>query len=407
MLVDPFRLLNEIEALEQLGLDDLRERLSVSPAAKLVLPYHVVLNRLSEVLSGGWKGSTGRGNGQAVRDLMAQEPMSQTLLITLGDLGQPSALDDKLRYWCDRKLIELNMLGARCGQEERGQHFDRTAFDRAALNEALLGVGQALEGIVDRRADQVDSATLETGSTVVLEGAQGFCLDRQHGTRPHITPYETVPAAVQAGTNFSPAQIDRALLVTRAYGTRHGPGFFPSEIAPSSVTATAALIDRRASIIDNDWPLRFRAGWLDLPMLRHAVSFASELGDVQLVLTCLDRLSWLDEVKLCESYLCTDAACERLLRQAEIPYERTAGGVRLDRFHPLLSENDALRASLVPELRAYPGWLGCYRALQRAERFDHLPGNLRSFVERIAAEIELPLALVSVGASRDRKLEVD
>ena len=84
----------------------------------------------------------------------------------------------------------------------------------------------------------------------------------------------------------------------------------------------------------------------------------------------------------------------------------SAEGPRAQHHQPRTRGEDAveLRSRQVeieqaePVYERYPGWeedvTGC-------RRFEDLPDNARSYIERIESLVEVPVALISVGAARD------
>jgi adenylosuccinate synthase len=75
--------------------------------------------------------------------------------------------------------------------------------------------------------------------------------------------------------------------VLRAYYTRHGEGPFPSE--------DRALAQRLPELHnrDDDQAGRFRVGWFDAVLARHAIAFAGPID--RLAVTCIDRIAALPD----------------------------------------------------------------------------------------------------------------
>jgi len=72
VVLAPEALLSEIRGLEERGVK-VRERLRISPACPLILPYHVSLDLAREAARGNDKiGTTGRGIGPAYEDKTAR-----------------------------------------------------------------------------------------------------------------------------------------------------------------------------------------------------------------------------------------------------------------------------------------------------------------------------------------------
>jgi len=95
VVISPAALKQEIEQLETSGVD-VRSRLKISPAAPLIMPYHIALDQAREKAAGGKAiGTTGRGIGPAYEDKVARRG------IRVADLHYPEQLADKLKNALD------------------------------------------------------------------------------------------------------------------------------------------------------------------------------------------------------------------------------------------------------------------------------------------------------------------
>ncbi|MCK5432666.1 MAG: adenylosuccinate synthetase, partial [Gammaproteobacteria bacterium] len=75
VVLSPTALFDEIDMLEQKGLS-IRERLKISEACTLILPYHVALDQAREKAKGNDAiGTTGRGIGPAYEDKIARRAL--------------------------------------------------------------------------------------------------------------------------------------------------------------------------------------------------------------------------------------------------------------------------------------------------------------------------------------------
>jgi adenylosuccinate synthase len=90
VVLSPTALLEEIDELEKRGVP-VTERLRISDACVLILPYHVALDRAREHAKGkGAIGTTGRGIGPAYEDKVARRALR------FGDLFDENKLKAKL-----------------------------------------------------------------------------------------------------------------------------------------------------------------------------------------------------------------------------------------------------------------------------------------------------------------------
>ena len=121
VVLSPDALLSEIKMLEDNDVP-VRERLRISPACPLILPYHVALDAAREEARGELKiGTTGRGIGPAYEDKVGRRT------VRVADLADEATLDARI----SRLLIHHDALRRGLGMPE---------IDRAALKAALMEI---------------------------------------------------------------------------------------------------------------------------------------------------------------------------------------------------------------------------------------------------------------------------
>jgi len=243
-------------------------------------------------------------------------------------------------------------------------------FDLEEVATRYEGYAKRLRPIVGDTSLLVDQA-LRDGKEVLFEGAQATLLDLDHGTYPFVTSSNPIASGAATGIGIGPTRIDRVLGVTKAYVTRVGEGPFPSEIEGSDQQRLRELGGEFGTVTGRER----RCGWLDLVALRYAVRVN---GITSLALTKLDVLSAFAELPVCVRYSLRDGS--------ETP-------------HFPAHQSDFHHARPVWEM--LPGWGG---PLDGAETRDDLPDEARRYVEFVERELEVPVELVGVGASRERVL---
>lgn len=268
MAVDPYALHGEAAALAAIGVPAALTALSIDPRCVLVTPWHAIVNRVRELLRGeGRHGSTGRGVAEAKLGAIA---------LRVGQIG-PGLVDDARRLRRALAAEVAGMLAAAAAPAEAARAL-ASRIDGADLERAFLDACAALipAGIAITTA-------LPAHDRVILEGAQGVLLDRDHGFAPHVTPSRITRAAAEVAMAelglTGPAEVWGVL---RAYHTRHGEGPFPSEDA--ALTASLPELHNRG----DGWSGRFRVGWFDGVLARHALRCAGPID--RLAITCVDRL---------------------------------------------------------------------------------------------------------------------
>ena len=215
VVLSPDALLAEIAELEDKGVP-VRERLRISAACPLILPYHVALDQAREVARGKDKiGTTGRGIGPAYEDKVARRGLR------LGDILDPDRFADKLKAVLDYHNFQL------------------TGYYKVEAVDFQQTLDQALAMVEQLRPMIADVTTLlhqyrQSGSKILFEGAQGSLLDIDHGTYPFVTSSNTTAGGTATGSGFGPLYLDYVLGITKAYTTRVGSGPFPTELFDST-----------------------------------------------------------------------------------------------------------------------------------------------------------------------------
>ncbi len=346
VVVNPRTLLAEMALLRERGIST--DRLRVSSAAHVIMPYHVALDGAREAAAtDGGIGTTKRGIGPAYGDRAWRTG------IRMGDLLEPDLLQARL----SSALAEKNAL------LERAYGAPTFAFDE--LYRAALDWGVQLhEHIVDTTA--IVQRALAAGEHVLLEGAQGTLLDLDHGTYPYVTSSNPIAGGACTGGGVGPLQIDQVLGILKAYSTRVGAGPLPTEL-DDDVGRHLVEIGREFGTTTGR---RRRCGWLDFVPLRYAVTINSVSS---IMLNKLDILSGLAELKICVAY--------------------RVDGRLIDEW-PL---NAAQLERAVPVYDTYPGW---QQDISGCRSIDELPAEARRYLDAIEERAGAPIAIVSLGPER-------
>jgi adenylosuccinate synthase len=276
VVLEPHELLKEIKTLEGRGVP-VRERLKISPACPLILPYHVELDLAREEARGKKKiGTTGRGIGPAYEDKAARRGLR------LGDMFYWQTFSDRLAEVMEYHNFMLT------------EYYKKPALDFAKTLEECAAIAEQMKAMT------VDVVPLlhtlrEQGKNILFEGAQGAMLDVDLGTYPYVTSSNTTAGGTAVGTGFGPRYLDYVLGITKAYATRVGSGPFPTELFDD---VGAGLAERGHEFGSTTGRPR-RCGWFDAVALRQAVQVNSISG---LCLTKLDVLDGLETIKICVGY---------------------------------------------------------------------------------------------------------
>ncbi len=348
VVLSPEALFKEVGELEARGVP-VRERLRISSACSLILPYHVALDQAREKARGEAKiGTTGRGIGPAYEDKIARRGLR------VGDLFHPERFAAKLKEVLDyHNFVLQNYFN------EPPVDFQKT-YDEAMEHAKVM---QPLVMDVVSRLHELRKA----GENLMFEGAQGTLLDIDHGTYPFVTSSNTTAGGVATGSGVGPLYLDYILGITKAYTTRVGSGPFPTELFDE----TGAYLAKQGHEFGSVTGRPRRCGWFDAVILRRSIEINSISG---LCLTKLDVLDGLETVRICTGY--KDAA-GNLLTEAPTDADSYAG--------------------LQPVYEDLPGWS---ESTVGAQSLEALPANAQAYIRRIAELVGAPIDIVSTGPDR-------
>ena len=347
VVLAPDALLKEILMLEERGIQ-VRDRLILSGACPLILPYHVALDQARELKRGSAKiGTTGRGIGPAYEDKVARRGLR---LSDLADLEQFAVKLEEVLEYHNFALTQYYGVEA--------VDFDATmALAKEYAEQLLPMMGDVIEWVHTAR---------ERGDNLLFEGAQGTLLDIDHGTYPFVTSSNTTAGGTATGSGIGPLYLDYVLGITKAYTTRVGSGPFPTEL---SCNVGQHLGEKGCEFGSTTGRAR-RCGWFDAVLVKQAVRINSISG---ICLTKLDVLDGLEELKIC------------------IGYQNSAG----EKVGMPMHADDY--RDITPIYETLPGWS---ESTVGAQSLEQLPANARAYISRIEALIGAPADVVSTGPDR-------
>jgi adenylosuccinate synthase len=351
VVLAPDALLQEITDLEATGIQ-VRDRLRISPACPLILPYHVALDNARELARGEQKiGTTGRGIGPAYEDKAARRG------VRLGDIffwqGFAAKLAEVMEY---QNFILTRYYNA------QAVDFSRTLDDMSTIAEQIRPLVADIVPILH--------GLREAGANLLFEGAQGVLLDIDLGTYPFVTSSNTTAGGTAVGSGFGPRYLDYVLGITKAYSTRVGSGPFVTELFDH---VGRRLSERGAEFGATTGRAR-RCGWFDAVALCQAVHINSISG---ICLTKLDVLDGLDSVRICVDYLDADGVSSPPRFEAEY-----YGG-------------------LTPVYEDLPGW---QESTLGVRRLEDLPPDALRYIRRIEEVAGAPIDIISTGPDRSETI---
>ena len=349
VVLAPDALLKEMKGLMDKGVP-VRERLRISPACPVIMPYHAALDQAREIKRGSGKiGTTGRGIGPAYEDKVARRGLKVADLFR-GDLA------DKLKAILEYHNFALT------------QYYGVEAIDFDETLALCQTWADELKELVVDVTDELEKRR-QAGENLMFEGAQGTLLDIDHGTYPFVTSSNTTAGGVATGTGLGPLYFDYVLGITKAYTTRVGSGPFPTELFDD--------VGEHLGTVGHEFGATTgrarRCGWFDAVALRRAVVLNSMSG---ICLTKLDVLDGLSEIKIATEY--------------QIPQGEIAGAYDAEYYD-----------KVTPVYETLQGWSESTIGITN---FDELPDNAKAYIKRIEALVGCPVDIISTGADREQTI---
>ncbi len=412
--VDPSIIRRELRVLREKGLTN--ERLMIAYNAHLVLPQHLVMDRIRESSAGSDKiGTTGKGIGPLYIDHVAR------IGLQVADMLNKDCFVRKLKRNLVDKVAYLRTFDSEIVRKvmshddlANGEFYNPDSiFTLEAIVAAYEDHAHALRGMI-RDTDAFLRKSVGT-KKILLEGAQGVLLSVDHGIQPYVTSSDCTLAGLTKGVGLTVRDVDCTYSIVKAFFmTRVGEGVFPTEFGGEdsakwcgSKEATKVAEQEKypnASINSTDTfeqgvAIRLqgaeygstterprRTGWLDLPLLRYAMQFSSK----GLILTKLDVLDECEAIRICVAY-------KYLGKRYDMGEKIIEHG---DEIRVAIPNNDVLKYGQ-PVYRDFPGWLCKISDIRSA---TDLPSKLVAIVAFLEAETGAKVVAVSVGRSREQTI---
>ena len=347
VVLSPQALLEEIGMLEQSGIHA-RERLKISEACTLILPYHVALDQAREKARGiDAIGTTGRGIGPAYEDKVARRALKAV------DLLNKDRFAEKLS-----EVLEFHNFILK-------EYFKSETVDYQTTLDETMDLAEAIIPMITDVTELIWQLQ-KAGDNILFEGAQGTLLDIDHGTYPFVTSSNTTAGGASTGSGVGPGCIDYILGITKAYTTRVGSGPFPTEL----FDATGEHLADNGHEFGATTGRARRCGWFDAVALRRSKQVNSLSG---LCITKLDVLDGLDSVQICTGYD----------YRGETRTTPPAGADAIAECKPVYEE--------------MPGWS---ESTSGVTSYDELPENARNYLHRLAELTDTSVDMISTGPDR-------
>jgi adenylosuccinate synthase len=355
-VIDPEILIGELDQLAALKVPT--DHLLISQTAHVTMPYHRMIDQASETQRGDHKiGTTGRGIGPTYAD------KSDRMGIRVQDLMDDKVMSKKLAWAIEQKNVILSKLYG-YGNDE--------LLDPQQVIAEYKGYADRLRPFVVNTSLKIYDA-IKRRRNILFEGAQGTLLDLDHGTYPYVTSSNPIAGGACVGAGVGPTAIDRVIGVAKAYTTRVGEGPFPTEL----IGEVGEMLCKLGAEFGTTTGRKRRCGWFDGVIGRYAVRIN---GMDCMAITKLDVLDEMPEIKVCVAY--------------EIDGQRTED----------FPSSTAEFAACKPIYQTMPGW---QQSTADCRSVEDLPAAARKYLAFLAELMEVPIAIVSIGASRDQTIIVE
>ena len=348
VVIDPSVLINELDLLKKEGL---KVNLLISDRAHLIMPYHIDIDHhLTDLQNDLAAGSTRSGIAPVYADKMYRHGLR------VADLLNKDIFAKRLKksFTFNKKLVE--------------NVFDKK-FDYSydSILKQYLEYIEVIKPYVGNITKTLSRADKE-GASILFEGAQGACLDVDHGLYPFTTSSNTIAGQIEAGAGIGLNRSKRIVGIAKAYLTYVGRGPLPTEIKPP--------LEEKIREVGQEYGTTTgrarRIGWIDLVQLKHANNLNSF---TELILTKVDVLAGLDEVKLCVGY--------------EVDGEK---------INYVPSDLEVFN-KIKPVYEALDGWASLPKKINN---ISECPSELQSFIKKIEDFTETKISLISYGPDRNQ-----
>jgi len=341
VVIDPKVLIEELDALEPTYYVNLR----ISEHAHLIMPYHILLDKLQNPHIG----TTGRGIGPAYEDKIGRRG------IRVCDLMDKETFREKLTRNLEMKNQILTKI------------YNHPPLSVDEILREYLPLGERFKRCVcDTSLLLYDAQGRD--ENILFESAQGTMLDVDFGTYPYTTSSNPTIGGICTGTGIR-ATLDRVIGVTKAYTTRVGGGPLPTELKDE----IGEEITKRGKEFGATTGRKRRCGYLDTVIVRDARRIN---GFDELAVTKLDVLGFLRTIKICNAYSYNGETVKDF-----------SASLDLDKCQPVYEE--------------LPGW---EVDISNVRNWRDLHPNAKRYVSRIEELVGTSASIISVGPEREQTI---
>lgn len=345
VVIDPKVLIEEIDKLHEAGYST--DNLFISNKAHIIMPYHIVLDKLLEEIRGDNKiGTTARGIGPAYCDKYERSG------IRVEDFVTPKF----------REIAKLNIEN----KNKILQCFGYEPLDADSIITEYEGYAKILAPYVKDTINIIHQS-LEENKNILCEGAQATLLDIDFGTYPFVTSSSPSIGGVCTGTGIGAKDIGEVYGVLKAYSSKVGEGPYLTE-QDNEIGDTIRELGHEYGTTTKR---PRRCGWLDLVALKYAARINGLTG---LAVNHLDTVGKLDKIKLCVAYN----------HNGKISMDYSTNPTYISNCEPVYEEFD-----------------GNFGDLSGIKNRRDLPKNAQVYLNRIEEIVKVPIKFIGTGPDRN------
>lgn len=334
VVLDLVELKKEVDMLREKGVD-VSERMLISENAHLILPADVEDSKNDKI------GSTGKGIAPAYTNKFAKTGLRVRDILNI-----------------EKEIDEID-LGAR----ENLIKFKDFLLKHSYLKKSIVNVSKVLNEAID------------SGKNVLFEGAQATGLDIDHGHYPFVTSSSCSAGGACTGSGVSPVKIGNVFGVSKAYITRVDRDN-ASPLTTQMDDSIMKSVQEKGKEYGATTGRPRRCGWFDCVLAKHSLRINGISG---MVITKLDVLDGLDEVKICTHY--------------------ELDGEKIDDF-----PSDAImQRKCKPVYITIPGWKENTKGIKT---FEELPENARNYIKKIEELLGISIIMVTNGPGREECIPI-
>ena len=352
VVLDPWALINEINNLKKQGIIINEDNLYIADNVSLILPIHKILDEINETFRGKKElGTTKKGIGPAYEDKVGRRG------VRICDLNDPKFLKQKID---NLHLFHKDKISKHV-HNFTDNYYEELLCMASYLNKFKVPLWKIINDLGQKNKN------------IVFEGAQGSMLDIDFGTYPYVTSSNTISGQIFSGTGFSKRENHKILGITKAYTTRVGSGPFPTELMDN----IGEHLGERGQEFGTVTKRKRRCGWFDSVLLKQSIKLN---GITDIVLTKLDVLDELKEIKICIGYSIENKDYDYLPSEEYL----------FDKIKPIYQKVD--------------GWK---KSTAGINKFSELPENAKKYINILEEVMETKISIVSTGPDRKETIDIN